>query len=213
MQGKKERYEFQRGYRGVFAEIYFPKKVVHQGTIFNALREGYYENKVKDYLCLNIDTLLEELQDYPDLFDPDQYKFDKPIQGAIIIGPKEAKERIDKYRSPFKGWSLYQVDGVFFDEEDNLIEEATQVVRVIFRYESPLAQEAVSAGCKDVLRSMMFWTISYQGRLDDHIPWSRGELNRYLLHHEPWSNKKRAFAEQYFSVVAMKTQQWIDRDF
>lgn len=202
-------YAFARGDRGIFAEIYFPKKVEHQGTIFNALRDGYGENNVKIYLRRNVESLLEELRDYEELFDPYQYngrtKTNKPRSSR-----EEALTRIGMYRSPFKGWSIYSVDGVFFGEEDRLIEESTQVVRIMFRFESAYAEKAMAAGCSDVLRAIFFWTISSQGNLNEHVPWSKHEQARFMAHHQPWPKKKRAFSEKHFAAIAKEVKKWVD---
>ena len=44
------------------------------------------------------------------------------------------------YKNPFFGWSSYSVEGAFLNTEiKELQDELTQVVRVIFRFESELA--------------------------------------------------------------------------
>ena len=60
-------YFLSRGERAVFAEIYFPKKVVYQGTIFDALKDGLNEEEVKTYLKRITPKLLIELKDYHNL--------------------------------------------------------------------------------------------------------------------------------------------------
>lgn len=67
-------YVFTPSERAIFAEIYFPKKVVHQPAIFNALRDGHDEQEVKRYLGLNAQALLGELKEYKGLFDPHRYE-------------------------------------------------------------------------------------------------------------------------------------------
>ena len=60
----------QRGQSGIFAEVYFPRRIAAQGTIFGVLEDGYQEVKVKKYLQKIADVLLQELQGYQHLFNP-----------------------------------------------------------------------------------------------------------------------------------------------
>ena len=72
------------------------------------------------------------MADYPDLLDPDRFRADgKRTPGTL---EQRAMVRIDQYRSPFAGWSIYSVDGFFYDRKcQKEYEEATQVVRLLFR--------------------------------------------------------------------------------
>ncbi len=63
----------RRGQRGIFQEVYLPRRVVAQGTIFDALEVGHNEAEVKRYLQDNADVLLQELKDYRHIFDPQWY--------------------------------------------------------------------------------------------------------------------------------------------
>lgn len=119
MPKSETRYVYRRGQRGIFAEIYFPRRVAAQGTIFNALADGYREEAVKTYLKSNIQELLEELQDYWQIFDPEQYS--KGRKRSAQLSLQDALKRIDTYKSPFHGWSNYAVDGVFFNARGEAI--------------------------------------------------------------------------------------------
>lgn len=201
-------YLFNRSERGIFAEIYFPKRAAYYGAIFNALRFGYDENGVKEYFRTDVKALLEEFKVLPDLFNPHRYTAVKPRRTLPSIA--EALARIDMYRSPFKGWSVYTVDGVFFDDDGEPIEEATQVVRIMFRFESSKAKEAAAVGCDDVLRSILFWVVSQQGRLEGHKAWSAAEQAQFIARHKPWPKRKRHFAEQHFTEIAAEAGRWVD---
>lgn len=198
-------YRFARSERGIFTEIYFPKRAAYYGTIFNALRFGYDENIVKKYLHTNVEALLQEFRTLPYLFDPREYTATPRRRTLPSIG--EAHDRINMYHSPFQGWSVHSVDGVFFDQ-GKPIEEATQVVRLIFRLESSFTKQAADAGCLDVLRSILFWVIGQQGRPDDHKGWSQAEMAHYLARHKPWSRQKRVFVQRYFPSIAREVAQW-----
>ncbi len=44
MEEKVPEYVFMRGQRGIFAEVYFPKRVTYQSAIFVALQEGLIDD-------------------------------------------------------------------------------------------------------------------------------------------------------------------------
>ena len=201
----------QRGQRGIFAEVYFPRRVAAQGTIFDALQDGYSETLVKQYLMDNTDALLQELQDYQHVFNPQWY--DIPAIRERKPTREDAQARITRYVSPFFGWSNYVVDGVFFSEEGRMIEEATQVIRLMFRFESRYVKEADTAQCQDVLRAMLFWIITRQARLSDVAPWHQAEQDRFMKEYEPMAPHKEEFVRDYFERVARETFKWIGDSF
>lgn len=150
------RYVFARGERSILAEVYFPKKIVYQGTIFTALENGLDQRFVRNYLSGNIDALLDELRGYPELFDPRQYSRQRPPSVPVEISRDDAVRRVNRYRSHFTGWSMYEVDGYFRGRRGRDYEERTQVVRLIFRLESRYTNAAVAAGCYDVYEQWSF---------------------------------------------------------
>jgi hypothetical protein len=203
-------YIFTRGQRGIFAEIYFPKRITYQGEIFRAIEEGIRENEVKDYLTRNISGILLELVDYPDLFDPRKYQRNRIVQHRRIRR-EEALRRIAMYRSYFKGWSMYEVDGMFLNETtQNVDEERTQVIRLIFRPESSFLAVAREKRCYDVLEAIIDWATGDPGRLDGQILWSNRECARFMASLEPWPRVKREFAQEYFEPIAKEVSKWID---
>lgn len=206
---EKTRYVFARSERSIFSEIYFPKRAAYYGTIFDALRLGYNEVVVKEYLTPIVSDLLDEFRDYPALFDPHDYTRRRRVKTPVSVA--EALKRIEMYRSPFKGWSVYSVDGVFFDDETKVMyEEAVQVVRIMFRFESSYDAVAAQAGCDDVLRCILFSSIARQGRLYEHKLWGKAEEEQFMRNHAPWPARERAFAKQYFADIAKEVNRWID---
>lgn len=201
-------YVFTPEKRGIFAEIYFPKKARYQGKIFDALEEGLDESVVKWYLNENLEFLLPEFHDYPHLFDPCQYGGAERV--TRIISTEEARERISMYHSPFYGWSMYEVNGAFLSASGRVDEELTQVIRLMFRFESSLESEARHLGCLDVLNSILLWITGKFGRLDEHSPWGRAEMCRFMEYHKPWPKGKRQFAEKHFAEAAKEIAKWID---
>ncbi len=201
-------YFFNRSERSVFVEIYFPKRAAYYGSIFDALRYGYEETEVKAYLKYDVGNLVEEFKAFPALFDPDRYSEKKPANKIISVD--EAIRRIEMYSSPFFGWSVYSVDGVFFDADHKPIEEATQVVRIMFRFQSSFISQAVDEGCLDVLRAILFWVIPQQGRLSEHAVWSKEEQAQFIKRHQPWPKHKLAFAKKHFQAIALEAGKWVD---
>lgn len=205
-------YLFTRGQRGIFSEVYFPKKVAYQGTIFTALEEGHDEGVVKTYLEDNARSLLIELADYPyDLFDP--YRYGTVRRPSKQESPlTKAKKRIGMYVSPFKGWSMYEVDGVFFTKE-RAYEELTQVVRLMFRVNVDKRYERLARknDCRDVFRSMLLFIMRTRDHIEGETPWDTATMTRFMDIHEPWRNqRKRKFAERHFSNIAREVRKWID---
>lgn len=203
-------YVFRRGERGIFAEVYFPKKVVHQGEIFRALREGLEESTTKDYLEQYVIEILQELSAYSELLDPRQYERQRQPKMPRSITREEAIERIGMYRSHFFGWSMYEVDGVFVGEKEPFSEERTQIIRLIFRLNSSFHEQAIAAGCYDVLVALVTWMLVDRGKIDSTLLWSRKQKENFLAFHAPWVQYKREFVDQYFEPVAKEVKKWID---
>lgn len=91
-----------------------------------------------------------------------------------------------------------------------MIEEATQVIRLMFRFDSSYAPQAAEAGCQDVLRAMLFWTITdRQGRLDEVSAWHKAEKKRFVKEYEPFIKRKMEFVQRYFEPVAKETFKWM----
>lgn len=206
-------YVFTRSERSIFTEIYFPKRAAYQGAIFDALRKGNNEKKVREYLRENAKYLVEEFKAQPALLDPHEYETEVRRRTPVTI--RRARQRIRMYTSVFWGWSVHPVDGVFFNKKNSDVtmdEEATQVIRIMFRFDSSLKIKAAAADnqCEDVLRSIFFWVIGQQGRLDDHKPWSAAEQAQFIARHEPWQEHKRTFVRQYFTEIATEVAKWVD---
>lgn len=226
-------YVFQPRDPSIYCEIYFPHKAAYQGEIYKALLEGRDPDKVKQYLKKSADVgLIEELAIYPPLLNPDLYSGQKEkIAGGDLT---RAKARIDQYRSSFAGWSMYTVAGVFFGDNKQMpptlrptqrleaVEELVQVLRLIFRFSKrdldqtgdPLLAAALSAGCGDVYRTIVFRTISRMERVLGLHPWATSERDRFLTQHRHWKTPqlqhKYDFMRQYFSDIAREAEHWLD---
>jgi hypothetical protein len=203
------RYILSSSDSGTSAEIYFPKRAAYQGAIFDAVRTGFYEQEVKGYLALNAAELIEELRDWGQVLDPLKYASDRPLFRALSV--QEVVARVQMYKSVFKGYSMYTVDGVFFSEETQTIyEEVTQVLRLMFRFASQLEEEAKKSNCKDMLRSLSCWLIDYDIRLNCHYSWAPSEKERFLAEHVHWPESQLAFADRHFESVAREVEKWTD---
>jgi len=122
----------------------------------------------------------------------------------------QALKRIDMYASPFKGWSMYEVDGMFFNGRGKVYKERTQVIRLLFRFGSSYVSKAKAYNCSDVLRSILFWTISERGLLLEEESWGIESKKRFINVHGPFSKEKMVFTERYFQSIARAAAKWID---
>jgi len=199
-------YVFRRGLRVIVAEMLFPKKVAYQPEMFKALREGLNGDRVKEYLLDHADDILHEMAEYPQLFDPLQYGR-RHASKVLQPTPEEALERMKMYTHYFRGWSMYEVDGMFEREE---YEERTQVLRIIFRLESTFASAAKEAKCYDVLEALMRWVMAEHMRLDHILPWSKKEKQRFVHLHGPLPKYKQQFLDTYYEAVTKVAKRWVD---
>lgn len=204
-----QRYLYSRSEPSIFTEIYFPKRAAYQAAIFNALQAGMDKERVKNYLNDNLEGLLVELQDYPYLFNPHAYEDTSPTVSKEVT-LQEARKRIAMYRSPFYGWSLYEVDGFFLGKRKRVYEERTQVVRITFRFQSRFRKRAVSLGYLDVWRAVMTFAMAEYGEVDHWDPWNPSAKERFLARYEPWPEDRRTFTERYFVPIGKEVAKFID---
>ncbi len=94
---------------GIHFEIYFPKKIDYQAALYTALRSGHSRSSVVEFLRRQEDHVRPLL--LPALRD--RY-------GARMLTMHQV----------YFGFSMYEVDGVFFDQSKPL-EDRTQVIRLI----------------------------------------------------------------------------------
>lgn len=60
---------------------------------------------------------------------------------------------------------------------------------------------------------MVIWTIANQAHIDEILPWSQKEKERFLAFLAPleqWPQHKLAFVDQYFTKVARDVKKWVD---
>jgi len=125
----------------VFVELYLPKKAVFQGVLYDTLTSGFRLSTVKEHFL-----------------DPDPGKQQKirSLLGKSWTGVDYTTADIEKFRRVFFGYSMYDVNGVFLksispdapvaearDEDFQIAEETSQVVRMVFKY--PCAEEPPAA--------------------------------------------------------------------
>jgi len=115
----KPPYKFRRGEGGIFVEIYLPKKPSFQGTLYDTL--------VKGFRIANVISHFKDPQKAPGIREMlERYK--------DSVRFLESNEDIDAFPSVFQGYSMYDVDGVFYNSSrDEIQNEHTQVVRVMFK--------------------------------------------------------------------------------
>jgi len=127
------RYQLQLFNPAVLVELYLPKKAEYQGVLYQTLTDGFkpeavfahFENeRTKERLPHFLKHYAQHLMGV----QPDDPL--KRIQHQI----KELKEMAGQ--SSYIGYSMYEVDGVFFNKDKQEIEEErTQVIRLIFKPE------------------------------------------------------------------------------
>lgn len=99
---------------GMNVGIYLPKKLGYQEKLFNTLKNGFELDFKKHYKGEKEAEIKSLLEDY-DVFVE---KYDKYVNDAYQI---------------LFGYSMYEVDGVFYNRDNkNIDEERTQIVNIIF---------------------------------------------------------------------------------
>jgi len=106
-------YKFQTYEPGVLIELYLPKKAKYQGKLYEVLTDGFRLKNVKENLKRKKKERSDFLKNYTEI--------------------EELTDcRIDKIASFYYGYSMYEVDGVFFSPQKGSIEERTQIIRLMF---------------------------------------------------------------------------------
>jgi len=126
----------------VFVELYLPKKAVFQGLLYDALTSGFRLEAVKAHF-LQADPLKQQQI--------------RSLLGKSWTRVDYSPEEIESFRRVYFGYSLYDVNGVFLkgfpaateaaggdrDDDYRIVEETSQVVRMVFKY--PCATEPTVA--------------------------------------------------------------------
>ncbi len=108
-------YRFETYEPALYVELYLPKITKYQGTLYDGLTKGFEVNYVANYLKTHKQHI-QQLLEYDSLKAYDD-------------------TRIDRMKPIKWGYSMYEVDGVFWSESEQKISEGrTQVIRIIFRF-------------------------------------------------------------------------------
>lgn len=201
-------YEFRPGSRSILSEIFLPKRIALQGTIYSTLEAGLTHKNVIAYLHDNAESLVtHELRSYPHWFDPNLYGGDRFYPNKV----NSAKARMLMCEQVFFGWSTYEVNGVFLKHDGVTVdEELTQVIRLIFKFDSlSLLKEAEDHGYSDVYHAIVQWILaSYRSAYSQ--AWDTHEMQAFLRRHSAWRGKKREFVKEYYPQLAKVVSKWID---
>lgn len=108
-------YQYKVYEPSIFVELYLPKKALYQGALYEALTEGFKPKVVENHFRENKQEILKLMKGY-----------------HISKGMDKRLDNIHTLPEFYKGYSMYEVDGVFIDD-GAIIEERTQVIRMIFR--------------------------------------------------------------------------------
>ncbi len=110
-------YIFTTGEPGILVEIHLPKKAAYQKKLYKTLTEGFTINTKNYFSGRHKAEIREFLRNYD--YVADNY------DGFI-----------DPSQKVFYGYSMYEVDGVFYNSKQKKIdEERTQIIRLIFKPE------------------------------------------------------------------------------
>lgn len=205
-------YLFSRRELGLLIEIYFPKRALYAPEVASSLLVGISEEKVKKYLKTYAKELTLELAEYPFVLDPQKYGKKQRMDPGPIT-EEEAKKRIDQYKNPFFGWSTYNVEGAFVTTRNKrkiIDDELTQVIRIIFRFESKYLKSAKKKGCEHIVRSVAFWLMANYYHRMPIVPWSSTERDRFISEQTPLSESELAYIKNHYIDIARETIKWFD---
>lgn len=109
-------YQYQLNELGIFTEIYLPKRAAYQGILYKTLTKGF------DFATIKKDHFA------------DQAKVPRILHFIAEYGWQGVEERnLQSINKCFAGYSMYEIDGVFWSESRRkAIEEKTQVIRIMF---------------------------------------------------------------------------------
>lgn len=199
-------YVYTLRHPGLFAEFYFPKRVVYQSEIVEALKDGVEEREVKKYLKTYARDLLKELAVYPYVLDPQRYEGRK----EEMVSVADIKKRIEMYRNPFFGWSTYGVEGAFLNTDvGELQDELTQVVRVIFRFESDLPT-AKNKGTERIVQSITSWLLMNYYHRVALPPYDETHIQQFVAEHPSFSEPDLAYITNNYAAIATEILKWFD---
>ncbi len=191
---------------GLFAEFYFPKRVVYQSEIVDALKDGVEEKEVRKYLVKYAREFPKELAAYPYVLDPLRYEGRR----TKTISLADVKKRVEMYRNPFFGWSTYDVGGAFLNTETNeLQDELTQIVRVIFRFESEL-EVAKKKGYEGIVQSITSWLLMNYYHRVALPPYSDAEVQKFINEHAFFTEQEITYIKANYPVIATEILKWFD---
>jgi len=112
------KYRFHNAEIGVMYEIMLPKKIQYQDFLFNSLVNGIQTFSFTKYFEENRISIKQLFEEYSDFLSSKKFEL----------------ELFDRdYTAIFQGYSMFEVNGVFRQENSTSFdEELTQIVRVYF---------------------------------------------------------------------------------
>lgn len=138
-------YKFRPSEPGVFVELYLPKKSTYQGILYNTLTTGFKLDEVKKYFLEATGSKKEAIDKMLRPHAKTRHlSSDKKDDSKPLCLADYKPDFINNFMVVFRGYSMYEVDGVFceyYKDENNEdttevkkpFEERTQVIRIIFR--------------------------------------------------------------------------------
>jgi hypothetical protein len=212
-------YKFNSYDPAIFVEIYLPKKIRHQGVLYKSLRTGFNFGEVKKHLIdqKEFANISEFLEDYKGLYELYQR-----------ADTHEIADRVGKMEETFYGFSMYEVNGVFFnkkrfelakekagDKKDEvgisefIAEENVQFIRMIFKpdVESILAESEIR---KESNREGFLRMNSFIKRCMDNYYEVEEQLEREEALEKHLGDTSRMKRVQTKWDIFKKVEKWVD---
>lgn len=124
---EKQSYEFNPKESSLLVEIYLPKKPEYQGALYDTLTDGFKKDNVEAHFR---DADPDKKQRIKDMLA----RYYQPIADYTHDMIDRLNGLFDDNCPLFAGYSMYEVDGVFYDSEKRTtVEERSQVIRIIFK--------------------------------------------------------------------------------
>lgn len=179
-------YQYFPNESGLFTELYLPKKADFQGTLYKVLTEGFDLDKVKAHFRdpAKQPTIRRMLLNYPRV-------------------ERYTDADVDHLEQLFLGYSMYEVDGVYFRPGKGVVEERTQVIRFILKpdYDDILARCGTSVDQREEVVAL----------IREFLRAPNLSLNEFLMMNGPRIQESFGGRVPHYLAVLEYVDRWVDR--
>jgi len=154
-------YDFLPAEGGIVVEIYLPKKIVYQGSLYAALERGFDVRNVKEHFRRNKARIVKLL--------PDRLRDSYEL-------------RVGRLRQVLNGFSMYEVDGAFQRRRRHEIaDERTQCLRLITRPDYDRLKRRFRTADAGRLRALANEFLRSRADAESFMAVTEGDLPRFGL--------------------------------